>query len=145
MTGEPVEIRPAVTHDSAGIAERLAELGYETSSDQVLSRLRDLSVAGAAVFVAVCGDRVLGVVTVQRNSVLHRKEDDARITSLEVAPSVRRQGVGRRLVIEAERWAHAAGCGRIEVTSGNARGEAHDFYARVGYEQTSLRFSKVFG
>jgi GNAT superfamily N-acetyltransferase len=144
MTRETVEIRTAAAGDSAGIAERLAEFGYETPPDQVVSRLQDLSDAGAAVFVAACRDRVLGVVTVQKNSVLHRREDDARITSLVVAAAARRQGLGRRLVMEAERWAQAAACRRIEATSGNARVEAHEFYKRLGYEQSSLRFSKPF-
>ncbi len=144
-----IQIRPAVTEDAAGIAPRLAELTYATQPEQVTRRLADLQQAGGVALVAVDATgqdpSILGLVTVQRNSVLHRSADDARISSLVVAEHARGQGIGRRLIAAAEDWAKQHGCARIEVTSGNARTAAHAFYRHLGYEQTSQRFSKVLG
>ncbi len=141
---ESTIIRATEPMDAQGIAELLAELNYATSPDAVISRLNDLQQSGAAAFVATSGDHVLGLLTVCRMSVLHRARDDARISTLVVAKSARNTGVGRALVDRANEWAKTKGCGRIEVTSGNARTDAHAFYLHLGFEQTSQRFSKTF-
>lgn len=140
---DDVQIRPATAADATGIALRIAEFGYPGPAEQIVVRLRDLAATGGIALVAVRGDQVLGMIAAQRNAVLHRAADDVRVTSLEVAAECRNLGIGRRLMAAAEAWARESGCLRVEVTSGNARREAHDFYQRLGFEQTSLRFSKV--
>ena len=140
---EPLEIRRAVPGDGGGIAARFVELGYTMSGDEVDLRLATLPQGVAAIFVAVAGPKILGCVTVQKNSLLHRERSDARITALEVSPEARVFGIGRKLVFEAERWARSQGCDRVEVTSGHSRTGAHEFYRKLGYEHTSLRFSKM--
>jgi GNAT superfamily N-acetyltransferase len=61
-----------------------------------------------------------------------------------VASDVRGRGIGRALVHEAEQWARAKGSPRMSLTSGVQRAEAHEFYKRLGYEQTGVRLTKVF-
>jgi ribosomal protein S18 acetylase RimI-like enzyme len=64
------------------------------------------------------------------------------MTTLVISSKFQRYGIGRRLIAEAEMLAWEHGCGRIEITSGDQRGDAHAFYEAVGYEQVSRRFIK---
>ena len=66
-----------------------------------------------------------------------------RILALVVDPSGRGLGVGRALVDVAEAWMAAQGAREVFVHSGNHRSAAHEFYRRLGYEATGLRFKKV--
>lgn len=89
----------------------------------------------ANVVVAASGGEVLG------NLVLLRRagSDKARIYSVVVAPAARGQGLGERLVAEAERIAAGEGCTAVslEVRADNAAARA--LYAKRGYrEQMAL-------
>jgi GNAT superfamily N-acetyltransferase len=65
-----------------------------------------------------------------------------RITALFVDDASRGQGIGRALVEAAEAHLAGTGCGLLEVTSNLRLVDAHAFYARLGYERTSVRFAK---
>jgi GNAT superfamily N-acetyltransferase len=85
------------------------------------------------------------MLTLHRTQVLHRPKPVGRITALVVDPSVRGQGIGRALVAAAEDALASAGCGVIEVTTNAARSDAHAFYRRLGYDQSSVKFTKTVG
>ena len=109
----------------------------------LIERLARLASAGERVLVAEQNGRVTGLITVHPGThVLHRPRPVGRITMLVVATIARGSGVGRRLVQEAERIAHEAGCGWFEVTSNLVREDAHAFYERLGFARTSYRFGK---
>jgi len=58
--------------------------------------------------------------------------DEARIRSMAVAPHVRGQGLGRRVIEHLEQIARRHGATTIKL---NARDDAVGFYARLGYEE----------
>jgi GNAT superfamily N-acetyltransferase len=93
--------------------------------------------------VADRNGHVLGVVTVHVTPVLHRPTPVGRVTALVVTEKARGQGIGRMLVEAAERLLAERGCHLVEVTSNQQLTDAHEFYRRLGYEATSLRFKKV--
>jgi len=64
------------------------------------------------------------------------------LESLHVRADRRSQGIGARLVEAAEELARARGCYRVQLTSRNVREDAHRFYRRIGFEQTSQGFKK---
>ena len=66
----------------------------------------------------------------------------AYITSLVIAETHRKQGVGRRLLEAIEQWASERGCARISVTSAEHRSTAHAFYPKCGFPYTGRRFTK---
>jgi GNAT superfamily N-acetyltransferase len=55
---------------------------------------------------------------------------------LGVDPSRQGQGLGRKMVEEAERYARAAGCEFMDLRIVNLRAELPPFYRRLGYLET---------
>lgn len=137
-------VRWAVTDDAVAIAECLAALGYGTPATLVVEKIRAVSGSPSdAVFVAELGDAsIAGVVSVHVLPLFHAPGSLARVTALAVRVDRQRGGVGRALVAAAESFAWAAGCRRVEVTSGDHRPGAHAFYERLGYLVDERRFIK---
>lgn len=50
-----------------------------------------------------------------------------------VAPSLRRRGLGRRMVAEAETWLRARGAPKAQLMIRETNTQAEAFYARLGY------------
>ena len=120
----------------------IAELGFEAGAADVAKRLRALAKGGEAVLVAE-QDGVIGCLTWHVTPVLHRPTPVGRVTMLIVAKEARREGVGEKLVAEAEARAARRGCALIEVTSNIELGGAHAFYRSIGFKRTSYRFAKT--
>lgn len=88
---------------------------------------RKLAVQPELLLVALEGDRLVGSVMVGYEG--HR----GWINYLAVAPDLRRRGLGRELMAEAERRLLALGCPKVnlQVRAGNEAVVA--FYERLGY------------
>jgi GNAT superfamily N-acetyltransferase len=67
----------------------------------------------------------------------------ARLTALVVTTKSRGSGIGKALVREAEAFARANGCKRLELTSGYHRTDARVFYEKLGYQRISQRFVRA--
>lgn len=136
-------IRQADATDASAISELLAALGYPASIFEVSERITKCTATpDSNVFVAEADDLVVGVASFHRIPLLHADGFVGRITSLFVASSHRKRGVGRALIATVEEYGWRLGCIRMEVTSGDHRPEAHTFYERVGYRQDCRRFLK---
>ena len=95
------------------------------------------------VLVAAEDGNILGLVSVHSFEMIHRRGRLGRITSLIVAASARGRGLGTNLLAAAEKHLRAYGCAKLEVTSGEQRSSAHDFYAANGYKEERVRFTKT--
>lgn len=60
------------------------------------------------------------------------------INSFAVDPVHRKRGIGRALVVEAERLLHAAGCPKINLQVRPDNEGVVEFYRRLGYEVEPL-------
>jgi GNAT superfamily N-acetyltransferase len=69
----------------------------------------------------------------------------AKIDGLVVDELCRGRGIGRALVAEMEAEARVRGCSLLYLTSATRRQDAHEFYRRVGLEETGKRFAKRLG
>jgi ribosomal protein S18 acetylase RimI-like enzyme len=97
--------------------------------------------AGHAVFVAVRGGRVAGVVSVAERE--HFTGDrDAYVGELVTGAAVEGRGAGRALMAAAQHWAAQRGLYRITLETGAANERARRFYASLGYEEEEIRLSK---
>jgi len=82
--------------------------------------------------VAVVGSKIVGSIMIGYEG--HR----GWINYLAVDPSLRRQGVGRRLMEQAEELLRKAACPKINLQIRSANKEAADFYASLGYLQDDV-------
>lgn len=138
---DPIRLRDATAADRDAIATLLAELGHPAEAADIPARLEATRREGGAVTLAVDGaGRPLGLMCLARLSVLH-SGPIAYITTLVIASSARRRGVGQRLVEGAKEWARAHGCVRLSVTSAEHRADAHAFYPACGLPYTGRRFA----
>jgi GNAT superfamily N-acetyltransferase len=139
-----INLRTAALEDSALIAALMCQLGYPASATEIAERIRRFAaIPSERVVVAEQECKLVGVVSVHLIPLLHATGNLGRITALVVHETVRGQGVGKQLVEDAERWAWSNDCNRIEVTSGDHRDGAHQFYQACGYTFDERRFLKT--
>ncbi len=141
-----MKIRSASADDAPGVAALLGELGYATTAEDAVERIRRIDVLDdAQLFVAEDGGSVVGLVSAQvLRGVMHANEPVGHITAMVVASRVRRGGVGRALIAAIEAWLRERGCTKVNVTSKTSRLDAHAFYEGLGYDRSGLRFTHVF-
>lgn len=139
-------IRPAQLGDAADVGTLLGQLGYPCTRDEAAERIsRVLHDPRLFLLVAEIDGAVCGLVSLDLHYSIARGADQARITALVVADTCARQGIGRRLLREAEAIARQARAARIEVTSNPSREVAHAFYTGCGYSAGSRHFIKLLG
>ena len=140
-----VEIREARRDDAEALVPLIELLPYHASADGVRRRIEQIAAHDCPQLVATDSGTVVGLCGLHVMTALHREKPVGRITILVVAEHLRGQGIGERLVAVAEERLRTAGCGMVELTSNDWLVEAHRFYAKLGYEQTSKRFAKQLG
>ena len=142
-TARQPHIRIATQADAPAIARLLGELGYPTTGAQAARRLARLGGKDDPVFVATDEGDVVGLVALHLSHMLHLDSTWSRVTTLVVAQTHRRRGVGEALLAHAEQCALAAGASGVELTCGPRRADAHRFYMRHGYAERRKRFFKA--
>lgn len=139
-----IEIRTVTAEDAEAICRISSEdLGYGCEVSLVRQKIEALDPAREVVFAAVADGEVVGYIHAERYSVLYF-EDMVNYLGLAVDGRYRRRGAGTALVKAAEEWAVSRGIRQIRLNSGSSRTEAHEFYRRLGYEDSKgqLRFLK---
>jgi len=121
----------------------MAELGYDASVTLIESKLRNFAPSEAdRVFVAEHHKRLIGVISCHVTPLFHQRGNIGRITALVVDADSRGNGTGKSLIATAEQFLVESDCIRLEVTSGDHRKEAHEFYKHCGYLPDERRFIK---
>ena len=143
---QSVNVRRARTSDAPQLAELSAQLGYPTTSAEIIKRMRRLKPASQnALFVA--DSPGVGVVGWVHVGVMHLVDAGTRaeLNGLIVSEDHRSLGAGARLLAGAEAWARKHGCPSMSVRSNIIRERAHKFYEREGYEhyKTQKAFRKA--
>jgi ribosomal protein S18 acetylase RimI-like enzyme len=129
MSAAGWRLRPAAAADARSI-EALEKL-FPGNRMRMASIRRILRVPTAQVWIVEGNGTVVGALM-----LLTRADTRyARIYSLAIAPQARGQGLGKRLLRTAERWAQAAGHAgmRLEVRASNRI--ARKLYAAQGYRE----------
>jgi GNAT superfamily N-acetyltransferase len=78
-------------------------------------------------------------LTVQRG-LARRGMSRATIEAVRVAASERGNGLGTTLMQWSIDESRRLGCGLVQLTSDNSRGDAHRFYGRLGFVQSHAGF-----
>lgn len=87
--------------------------------------------------VTVCGPYDLRVAPWVAGVPAFRDRDTAHFHQFAVDPGVQRQGLGRRLVAECERWARERGYKRMALDTAEPAIELRTLYRRLGYAEVS--------
>ena len=145
MMKPPISIRAASAADAAHVAQLMAGLGHHPSADEIARRWALVpDTRQDQAFLAVSGQEALGLIAVHVAPMLFYPKPVARITTLVVRDTAKRQGVGRALVERALHLARQSGCDGLEVTTAHAREDAQAFYASAGFESVALRMRYTF-
>ncbi len=140
-----MKIRPARAEDASALSRLYLQLGYPKGNEPELlpERLAHIRALGDDLIVAEQDDgTVVGLAGLHLVHVMHYAKPLGYITSFVTDQSVRRQGVGRKLLEAATEWARAKGCYRLSLTSAEQRSDAHAFYPASGFPMTGRRFSR---
>ena len=138
-----MKIRPARPTDAPVLAELIRSLGYRCEAAEVPGQLAVIEGQGDAVLVAESEEgKVVGFAALHLMRVFHQPRPLGYITAFATDPTVRRQGIGRKLLEAAEGWARENGCYRLALTSAEHRTDAHTFYPACGFPMTGRRFGK---
>ncbi len=124
--------------DLGALPDLAAELGYKVTIEEIKETFSCLENDETnKLFIAETEDKmVIGWVHVSIYRTLITKKT-AIVLGLVVSSDYRKAGIGRMLMEKAELWAQAKGCLRIRLYSNITRTEAHQFYHRLGYEETA--------
>ena len=108
------------------------------------SALAEIARGPGAVLVAEVGGQLVGVCQLIVFRHLQSKGGlCAEVESVHVHPDYRGHGIGGVLMRAAVQRARELGCYRVQLTSNNARPEAHRFYERLGFEPSHRGFKLI--
>lgn len=138
-------IRDAEARDADAISALLGQLGYPATAEALPPRLERLQIVGDRVVVADLDGAVVGLAQLHVSPTLEYERPAAKLAALVVDASHRGEGVGRALVEAMEAEARARRCELLFLTTAARREDAHEFYLRVGLEETGKRFAKSLG
>ena len=129
-----VTVRAATADDAERFATLLTDEGYPAGASDLAVRIARFSTDESRVLAAEASGEVIGFVAFH---ILPRFETDelcARSVALVVDPGVRARGIGRQLMLEAERIAAEEGAAFLEVTAGHHRPDARKLFESLGYD-----------
>lgn len=142
----PADLRVASAMDADDVASLLTQMGYPCTIADATQRIASINGNDRQVLVvARCDGEVCGLLALDFMYYLPLDSTTCRITALVVRDDSKGRGLGRQLLLEAERRARFAGAARLEITSGSQRTDAHAFYRACGYSDGTLRFIKRLG
>lgn len=126
-------IRNMAADDLPQVRNLLEQLGYALALVEVERRFRAVVEAPAhCLFVAEQDALVIGFIHLYARPALD-KPPEAIIQAFVVHETVRGNGLGRKLMETAEKWAEARSFTSVALSSSIVREEAHALYQRLGY------------
>lgn len=132
-----VEIRECRLSDCNDIYElNKNEMGYDYPCEDTYKKLMKLIKSESdKIFVAVSDNKTIGYIHINDYESVYAPPMK-NIMGIAVAEKYKRQGIGRKLMNEAENWAKNTGAYAIRLVSGAERKGAHEFYYSCGFEKT---------
>ncbi len=97
---------------------------------------------GHAVYLAVDGEAIVGVVTVCERTHF-TSQVDAYVGELAVRAGMERRGIATRLMQAAETWAGRRGLPFLTLDTGAANQPARGLYHALGYQEEDVRLTKA--
>lgn len=130
--------------DCRSIYHLICELEETTFPFEAFKRYYEeiISNRSHVIFVAEEYGVIIGMLHFRMEAQLHHCGKIAEIMELIIDKNYRSQGIGKKLIYEAENTAKQNCCIQIEVSSNMKRIDAHRFYEREGMRITHYKITK---
>lgn len=137
-------IRMATLADLEPVYQLICDLEGESLNYSYFTEnyRRNLEDSTVHYWVACHGEKVIGFLSMHVQRILHHVRLTCELQELNVLPEYRSQGVGSMLMEQAEKLAKELDLEEVELTTRNYRVRTQEFYKRLGYEQTHLKYVK---
>lgn len=146
MVTDEVYIRPADLSDSDAIYGMICRLENRmmdrTGFDFIFSRNLQNELIG--YFVAMLGDRPVGMGSCHIQTLLHHAAFVGEIQEMYVEEDFRSQKIGNKLMDALVSFARSKGAIQLEVTSRDYREKAHRFYQNEDFEKSHVKLVRYF-
>jgi len=144
-----VTIRESIHDDIPLILELLYELGRQKpQKDSELEKFEKLlknymQEDDKKILVAQDNDsKIIGMISMVFLSRLNQNTLEMYVPELIVSQNYRSKGIGKTLINSSIEFGKKKKCHRIRLESGNQRIESHKFYKHLGFENSSVFFTK---
>ena len=146
---ENIQIRESISDDIPSLLELLYELGRpKPQKDNELEDFTQLlknyiDDNDKKILVAKIDDsKIVGLISMVFLSRLNQNTLELYIPELIVSENYQSQGIGKKLINFSIKIGKEKKCHRIRLESGNQRIESHKFYRHLGFENSSMFFTK---
>lgn len=132
-----IKIRRVTMADARELLPLVNQLGYPTTEENLIARIALYQHSPCdRSWIAIEDDHIVGCIALHLYDLFHCTERFARIVSLIVRDTHRRQGIGKRLLRKAELYARSQNCTTLELSSSLKRIKlgTHHFYEALGYK-----------
>ena len=146
---ENITIRESIHDDIPLILELLYELGRQKpQKDSELEKFEKLlknymQEDDKKILVAQDNDsKIIGMISMVFLSRLNQNTLEMYVPELIVSQNYRSKGIGKKLIDSSIEFGKEKKCHRMRLESGNQRIESHKFYKHLGFENSSVFFTK---
>ena len=146
---ENITIRESTYDDIPSILELLDELGRpKPQKDNELEKFTALlknyiQEDDKKILVAqIDNSKIIGMISMVFLSRLNQNTSEMYVPELIVSQNYHSKGIGKKLLNFSIKLGKEKKCHRIRLESGNQRIESHKFYKHLGFEDSSIFFTK---
>ena len=146
---EHILIRESTFDDIPSLLELLYELGRpKPQKDNELEKFTALlknymQEDDKKILVAqIDNSKIIGMISMVFLSRLNQNTSEMYVPELIVSQNYHSKGIGKKLINFSIKLGKEKKCHRIRLESGNQRIESHKFYKHLGFEDSSVFFTK---
>ena len=146
---ENITIRESTYDDIPSLLELLYELGRpKPQKDNDLEKFTALlknymQDDDKKILVAqIVNSKIIGMISIVFLSRLNQNTSEMYIPELIVSQNYHSKGIGKKLLNFSIKFGKEKKCHRMRLESGNQRIESHKFYKHLGFEDSSIFFTK---
>jgi len=146
MDKNATTIRPAQIQDLNSVYALICSLEDIKFDLNIFRKIYEQNLANNHIFYFIAENdhkNCIGFISLHVQLLLHHCSTVAEIQELMIDESYRSKGIGKLLVQTAENKARSLYCDSFEVTAQVKRIRTHEFYERLGFKQSHLKFTKA--
>ena len=146
---ENITIRESTYDDIPSLLELLDELGRpkpqkDNELEEFTALLKNyMQEDDKKILVAqIDNSKIIGMISMVFLSRLNQNTSEMYVPELIVSQNYHSKGIGKKLINFSIELGKEKKCHRIRLESGNQRIESHKFYKHLGFEDSSVFFTK---